>query len=354
MSYQKKECRMCGGTLTERLKLSPTPIANQFQEKPMTGTFYPLDLMECDTCKHVQTRHVLTGLFDDYKYKTPKTQSESLLDTAKKLKEKYPLAKNVLEIGANNGLNVHILNKVFDSVIGVDPAGEWPVWNMNFDIGVARLVGKHWGPDIIIANNVFAHIDNLDEVFEGIAYLLTGMNVLIMEFNYFPDMARDGRFDAIYHEHLDQHTLKPWVGFLAKYGLKIADYEDIPAHGGSVRVTVKRDSLLQFEEIPIDWDRYRQKITDNKKNLLSRLPEKFCIWGATAKATTLIWQTGIAGRIAYCVDNTPQKKDLYLPMTAIKIVPEFLDDLPVLLTAWNYEKEFKEQYPNREYILPYA
>ncbi len=345
---------MCGGDLESKLKLKPTPIANNFQEKPMTGVFYPLELMECKTCHHVQTRHVLEDLFNDYKYHTPRAVIPELKVTAERLSKRYPEAKVVLEIGANNGINVEVLNEYFPTVIGVDPAGEFPVWRMPFDESVADLLLERFGQvDIIIANNVFAHIDNLQEVFRGIKTLLKPDGVLVIEFNYFADMARQGHYDTIYHEHVDQHTLAPWTYFLSDYGLKISNFCDISAQGGSIRMFCKSESIITVTEQAIDWDAYYEKIESNQKSLLKRLPDKFCLWGATAKATTLIHQLQLYG-VDYCVDNTPAKQGLYLPGTNTRIVPEFLDDTPVLLTAWNFEKEFKEQFPNKEYFTPYA
>jgi len=168
-------------------------------------------------------------------------------------------------------------------------------------------------------------------------------------------MVQNGLYDGIYHEHHDQHTLKPWIKMLEKYGLKIIDYQTIPNHGGSIRMHCARNiGNLGFFEGPVCWDYYKDKIKENQTNLIKKLPLRFCIWGATAKATTLIHQLGIHERIEYCVDNTPAKKGLYIPGTGIQIIEEFKDDeLPVLLTAWNYEDEFKKQYPDKDYITPY-
>ena len=310
--------------------------------------------MECEDCFHVQTSIVVED-FREYKYSTPEAVRPYLEDQAKDLKSRYPEAKIVLEIGSNNGMNVEILGKHFDSVIGVDPAGEYPVWPLRFDMKTAEVIERRVGKvDLIVANHVFAHIDDLHEVFDAIDFILTDDGALVFEVGDFLDMAVNGRYDTIYHEHLDQHTAEPWGNLLENHNLYCNDYDDTDYQGGSIRLYCSRKDIgMLMHDNPTDWWSYKFLIKSNQETLLAKLPERFCIWGATAKATTLIHQLGIADRIVYCVDNTPAKQGLYLPGTDIKIQQEFGIDWTVLLTAWNFEEEFKRQYPDREYLVPY-
>ena len=312
--------------------------------------------MECEDCFHVQTSIVVED-FREYKYSTPEAVRPYLEDQAKDLKSRYTEAKIVVEIGANNGMNVEILGKHFDSVIGVDPAGEWPVWPLRFDMKTAEVIERRVGKvDLIVANHVFAHIDDLHEVFEAIDYLLKDNGHLVFEVGNFSKMAMEGRYDTIYHEHLDQHTHTPWQGFINKYNLT-GVFSHTSFQGGSMKFHCHRGQRPYLDTIlsKIPWREYVVHIQKNQDTLLAKLPERFCIWGATAKATTLIHQLGIKDRVGWCEDNTPAKQGMYLPGTAIPILPpgHLLAPLPTLLTAWNFEEEFKRQYPDREYFTPY-
>ncbi len=354
-----------------RFSLTPTPIANNLQKTPLTGVFFPLNLMECNDCKHIQLQHVLPDLYKGYKYKTPDAQTDYLHEVAQFLRARVE-GEVVVEIGANNGLNCGVLGEYFDHVFGVDPAGDGIVyWREGFDLELAKRIsdklkiGLGTGPDpepkfpdgkanLIVANNCLAHIDDLDAVFEGIDFLLADDGLVSMEFNYFHSLAKDGKYDLIYHEHLDQHTLKPFARFLKKHNLVMVNYFETDRHGGSVRVLAKRSGEIDFFEAEVNWDLYAKKVKANRELVINRVPGKFVLWGAAAKAVTLLHQTFLWPQCEYCVDSPPGKQGLYLPGTRIKIVHDFEDDsLPVLLTAWNYEREFKEQYPDRDYILPY-
>lgn len=331
----RNNCRLCGGDVEVKLTLKPTPIANNFTSEPNQGELYPLELVECADCGHVQNHHVFSGLYDNYKFRTPSANKARLQATARALHERFPDATKVVEIGSNNGLYLHVLQQEFGSVVGVDPSGEWPVWPHEFNLDVAKRIEKRLGrPDLIVANNVFAHVDDLDTMFEAASYLCDN---LVFEVQYFGTMVERGIYDTIYHEHFDQHTIQPLFGFLLKHGFVMAEYELFDALGGSVRVYADKGTAGMAMLDKVNWDKYSTKILENQADLLNRLPDRFSLWGAPAKATTLIWQLGIQDRIAYCVDNTPEKQGLYLPGTSIEIVPDFLDDLPTVLAAWNYD-----------------
>ena len=317
--------------------------------------------MECEDCFHVQTSEVLED-FSNYPYQTPKALIPYLDEQAQELHRRYPDVKTVVEIGCNNGVNCEVLGKYFDSVIGVDPANTFFAgWKEPFTLETAkRIKEKNLDVRLIVANHVFAHIDDLDQVFEGIDYLLPDDGVLVFEVGDFGRMTIKGQYDTIYHEHLDQHTKYPWIDFLGKYRLQIENFEYTESQGGSLRIYCERGSYRQEDwqrfRQNINWGKYDLRIKANQAELLYRLPERFCIWGASAKATTLIHQLGIKDRILWCEDNTPSKQGLYLPGTEIKILTMEHDkeNMPALLTAWNFEEEFKKQYPDREYLVPYA
>jgi SAM-dependent methyltransferase len=308
-----------------------------------------MDLMQCG-CGHVQQRYVISDLFSDYKYQTPQTVATYLQPVVDKLAKEYPGAK-VLEIGCNNGVFLDLLNAAGFDAIGVDPATTHPKAIRAYF--TRESAGRLEPVDLVVANNVLAHIDNLQSVFQGIDRVLKPDGALVFEVQYLIDLMESGSFDMIYHEHLDYHTLKPLQSFLRSQGLVMTEWEHIPNHGGSIRVTAKRkgEECAIFNET-LDWEWLRMKINAARDRV--KAEGKMVAFGAAAKACTLINELGIADQILFCVDDTPQKQFRYIPGTDIPIWPvSSLKDEKVLLTAWNYEKEVRQRIPN-ELVNPFS
>lgn len=345
---------MCHGALHEVYALDDTPIANSFPEEPFNGEKHPLVLMECDECGHIQLRDVIEGLFESYPYRTPKAYGSYLEGTAAILRARYPDVEEVIEIGSNNGLYTEILNGVgFPSIIGVDPAGtHWASWRTPFNELLACRLYKRFGPiQLIVANNVFAHIDDLDTVFRGIDYLLDDEGAVVVEVQDFQESLDNGYFDMIYHEHLDQHRPGPWRALFNRHNLELSAVEHTSPHGGSIRLTGTRHHRTDWVDPPADWTRYTARSNFAKAMVNKHTYD--AAWGATAKLTTLLHNTD--AKIPYCVDSTPEKWGRYIPGTDTIIVPEFKPGAQkVLLGAWNYEDEFKRQFPDLEGINPYG
>lgn len=348
MIREKTQCRLCGGGLQHVFALRPTPIANAFPEKPDAGAErFPLELMQCVDCGHVQQRYVISGLFRDYKYQTP--TAEYLKPLAKKLALMYPGGK-VLEIGCNNGLFLDILNAEGLDAVGVDPATEHPrAIRAYFSEASA---GRFEPVDVVVALNCLAHIDDLRSVFRGILRLLKQGGVLVFEVQYLVDLVGAGAFDMIYHEHLDYHTLKPLQSFLRGFGLVMTAWERLETHGGSIRVWARHDGReCSIPDEWLDWGAMRSRIAAARKRVGSMGP--MVAFGAAAKACTLISELGLEDQILYCVDDTPQKQGRYIPGTNIQVRP--VNDLgsePVLMTAWNHEAEIRGRIPN-ELVHPF-
>lgn len=340
---ERKDCRLCGGELSKVFALAPSAIANNFKPEPDSNAEkYPLELMKCDSCGHVQLRHVISGLFEDYKYQTPSSNQK---DYASGLRLLYK-PSSVLEIGSNNGILIDALREQGVMAIGVDPSNEHQFgirayFTDKFAKGFQVLF------DLVVANNVFAHIDDLQDVFRGIDRVLTKDGHIVFEVQYLPDLISRGAFDMIYHEHLDYHTLRPLAKFLKKMGFVMTMYERIPAHGGSIRVHASRKGdECKLPQEPLDWALLKSKIMETKSRVY--LSDGVVAFGAAAKACTLINELGIAPNIRYCVDDTPRKQGRYIPGTDIQIKPvSELGDEPVLLTAWNYEREVRQRIPNK-------
>ena len=340
------------------LALTPTPIANSFPAEPDThAERFPLEVQQCLRCGHVQLRHRVTVDWVDYKYATPDANRPHLANAAQEIRVRYPHFKTALEIGSNNGLYLEELQRVGLDAYGVDPCAR---------VGIAepfsqRLAETLQPVDLIVANNVLAHVDDLWDVFRGIDSLLKDDGALVFEVQHLPAMIENGAFDMIYHEHRDYHTLGPWVPFLKRWGLVITRIQYLETHGGSIRVFCERPGralAVPYEEI--DWRAFKARIQRAKTQVQQQVlavDGQIAAFGATAKATTLLHHFGLTEAITYCVDSTPAKQGRYLPGTTIPICdPAGLREAPpaaVLLTAWNFESVIRAQYPHLHFIVPF-
>lgn len=355
-------CRLCSSIGRTRLSLTPTPVANSYTMLSDTDAVrYPLDVMECLNCGHIQLRHRVPVPFDrQYAYATPAAMRPHLAEAADTLRRHYPTATQVLEIGCNNGLYMEELQRVGFSVTGVDPSAcpSKHVLSMPF---THATIARMSPVDLIVANNVLAHVDDLRDVFQGIDQLLTNEGALIFEVQYFPWLVKRTAFDMIYHEHRDYHTLAPLVPFLKRHGFVITRVDFLAVHGGSVRVYCERHGQgWSIPDEPLDWCEFTARIAQAKLDVIEQLDlagDQVIAFGAPAKACTLIHHCGIADRIAFCVDDTPAKQHKFIPGTDIRILPTSRlkhNHVPMLLLAWNYEQEIRAQYPDQQFIVPFA
>lgn len=363
MIYERMDCRLCGCPVHTVLELTPTPIANDFPPAPNSGEKYPLGLKQCGNCLHVQIGHVLSDKMlysPKYKYQTPAALKPQMDARAHILRFQFNDARNVLEIGANNGLFLDSLKKAgFSNTLGVDPSSIHPeVWGVPFDADCAKSVEKRLGKvDLVLANNVFAHIDDLRPVFEAVESILSDDGCLVFEVQYLVPMMDSGAFDMIYHEHRDYHTIGPLQPFLRSVGLIMVNWERFDAHGGSIRVFAKkRGHEIAAPKEETDWHLFAETIALHKKITLSQIDGKIPAFGAPAKATTLIHHFGLQDKISYCVDDTLVKQGNYIAGTAIPVVSRSaMADNPkqMLLFSWNYEELLKKSMPHINFINPF-
>ena len=361
MNYRERiQCRLCGARVKTVFALSPTPIANNYSEKPDHGAAkYPLELTQCSVCDHIQQRYIFDALFEDYKYVTPATVARYLAPVAVLLKERYPRARKVLEIGSNNGTYLKVLREEGFDATGIDPAatGENNI-EAYFTLNWAQRHNVRY--DLILANNVFAHIDDLYNTFRGALELLAPGGAIVFEVQYLPALVKAGTFDMIYHEHMSYHTLAPLARFARRLGMVMTRYDHISTHGGSIRVTLERRAErvkeAWFTETTIDWTAFTERVNAVKERVRAMLEgREVVLLGAAAKVTTMIHHCGIADNILYACDDTPEKQGRYIPGTDIYIRPTSeLRANAALLGAWNYAKEFREMFPNNELLNPYV
>jgi SAM-dependent methyltransferase len=377
VSYKiRHECRLCPSrALVKVLELAPTPPANEFLPADFEGEQekFPLYLVQCKTCEHVQLPVIVDPerLFKNYVYVSGTSPAfvQHFERYAQAMIEEHRLSPgdNVVEIGSNDGTLLHFFQQAGMTVLGVDPAqaiaetataqgiDTLPLF---FNRKVAREIHSDIGSAaLVVANNVFAHADDLKEIALGVRDLLDpSRGRFVFEVQYLVDLVEKTLFDMVYHEHLSYHHLAPLVPFFDDLGMTLVDAEHVDTHGGSIRCTVaprksrpQSDRLLGMLEIEKHslagepFERLRQRIDEAGDTLRSFLDDErggrhaVAGYGAPAKLTTLCHQFGI-GRsdIAFVIDDSPWKQDLTTPGTRIPVVKDGPQTPSVLIFAWNF------------------
>lgn len=383
---RRKRCRICGGeNVVQFLDLGSMPPANAFLKQEDLGKpeqSFPLTVSFCKDCFLVQTQDVVSPeiLFKDYVYMTSgsKPLKEHFQDLARSLSRQFKLAKNdlVVDIGSNDGTFLEEL-KSCSRVLGIEPAATMaeysrekgiPTEEKFFTSKLADEIREREGKArIILAANVFAHIDELHDVCNGIEHLLEDDGVFIMEAHWVGNLIGEGGFDQIYHEHLCYFSVLALEHLLRRFGMKIMDVQFIPIHGESMRVFIKKQGSVNdsvgrafAKERVLGLDsfatfrKFADKVNKNRDRLVSTVADlkaagkKIAGYGAPAKGNTLLNFCRIGKEsIEYISDATPLKQGLFTPGMHIPVVaPERnREERPdcMLLLAWNYASAILEQ-----------
>lgn len=381
--FKKTACRVCTQNhLKKVLSLGPTPPANAFLTETQTNIgekFYPLDVYFCTDCGFLQLGHVISPeiLFGNYLYVS--STSQVFVKHFQNLAEHlYPLFKLnskslVVDIGSNDGILLKPFKKLGTKVLGIEPATK--IAQMSREAGVPteidffsqnlaqKVVKKYGQADLITATNVFAHIDNLDEVIRGLKILLKKDGVFMIEAPYLIDFLQKRYFDLVYHEHLSYWSVDALISLFKRFQMSVFRVEKVPVHGGTIRVFVKKDKgkfpvhasvkkfLLQEEKMKLKdistYLSYADKVYENKVKLLLLLKKiksqgkTIAAYGAPAKGNTLLNFFSIGPEtLEYVVDDSPFKQGLYTPGKHIPVVSsqQLYEKKPdyVLILAWNF------------------
>lgn len=382
-----RTCRGCGLPTEVVLALGRTPLANALLTEDRLDEpekLYPLDLAFCEACYLVQLVESADpkDMFDEYVYFS--SYSTTMLEHARTLAARMIQTKGlgpnslVAEVASNDGYLLRNYVEAGVPVLGIDPAKNVvevakengvPTICAYFGDDVAKEVRDSYGPaDVLHANNVMAHVPDLNGFIRGIVTLLADDGVAVIETPYLKDLVDQVEFDTIYHEHLFYYSATSLNNILRRNGLSITGIERIEIHGGSLRVFAERGSkpppesledLLEDEQASgICTPQYyrefagRVDVLGGKlKSLLSELKaggKRIAAYGAAAKGATLLNVFGINKQtIDYVVDRSVHKQGRYMPGVRIPIYgPErLLDDAPdyVLLLAWNFAQEIMDQ-----------
>jgi len=394
-SLSREKCAFCDSEkMLEIINFGNFALAGAFL-KPKdfdAEIFYPLRLFFCDSCFAVQIVDVVDPsiLFHkEYFYASSSigTLRNHFKCYAKNVVKKF-LDSNkskVLEIGCNDGVLLKPLADLgLDCVIGVDPAtnvvekindSRIVVINDFFNMDVANKVLESYGKmDMILANNVFAHIPDIQGVTKAIDYLLGDEGTFIFEVHYLGKIIHEFQYDMIYHEHLYYYSLLSAIQHFNRFNMLVFDYEFVPTHAGSIRfyvckvnsknlkhkVTKRIENLIALEikkgfDKPDLFLRFSDNLANSKNeliNLLSRLKKEgktIAGYGASGRANTIIQYCGISHEfLDYIVDDAPSKIGFFTPGSHFEIFPSsvlYSSNKPdyVLVFAWSFFEEIKSK-----------
>ena len=380
-------CRSCGSPVTTLFAdLGVQPISNRFRtaaEQSAPETFYPLRAFACEACKLVQLQDFGTPdqhFHGDYVYFS--SFSTSWLDHA----ERYAAAmiarlglgrqSKVVEIASNDGYLLRNFVRAGIPCLGVDPAANCAAAaKRQFDVDTHvgffgaetahQLVAADHAADLIAANNVLAHVPDINDFVAGFKILLKPQGVATFEFPHILTLIEHGEFDTIYHEHYSYLSLTALEPLFARHGLAVFDAKRLPTHGGSLRLYVGHSDrhpttamveAVLIEETAAGLDRietyaaFEPRIAALKRRLLTLLCDikekggSIAGYGAPAKGNTLLNYCGIrTDFIDFTVDRNPAKQQLFLPGTGIQVLPPAaIDDRKpdyVLILPWNLRDE---------------
>jgi len=391
MKVGAPKCRFCGDTLSFSLvDLGSTPLANSFLKKEELAKpepSYPLHARVCGSCFLVQVEPVVPAshIFGDYLYFS--SYSASWVAHAKNFAaiatDRWCLGASslVMEIASNDGyLLRHFVQKGIP-VLGIEPAAN--VAAVAEAVGVKTKVaffGKKTGQqlategyeaDLVVANNVLAHVPDINDFLSGFSLILKSTGVLSIEFPHLLKLLDNVLFDTIYHEHYSYLSLLTVERMLAQHNLRAFDVEYLLTHGGSLRVWIGRaDGVARKETAALQeirqqelnaglnnlsaYQGFSRKVDAAKTSLRTFLEDaklagkQVVVYGAPAKGNTLLNTCDIDDRlIAYAVDVSPHKQGRFLPGSHLPIyAPEQLRATRpdyVLILPWNLEIEIIEK-----------
>ena len=384
-------CRFCGTPLHHTFAdLGASPLANSYlnaDQLEKMEPFYPLHVYVCDACLLVQLPvwQSAEAIFSDYAYFS--SYSESWLRHAQEYTSMmvdrfgFDSRSSIIEIASNDGYLLRYFKERGIPILGIEPAGN--VAKAARDAGIPTLV-KFFGSktaeelsaggthaDLLIGNNVLAHVPDVNDFIRGMKIVLRPGGIITMEFPHLMRLMDETQFDTIYHEHFSYFSFLTVEKMFSGHGLTLFDVEELPTHGGSLRIFARhaqdtskpvgprvtglrdRETAAGFTDVE-HYLSFSERVKETKRKILTFLIEakrsgkSVAGYGAPAKGNTLLNYCGIRSDfIDYTVDRSPHKQGHYLPGVHIPIhgpdrVRETRPDYLVIL-PWNLREEIMEQ-----------
>ena len=384
-------CRFCNNELKHSfVDLGMSPLANAYiapGNLQKMEPFYPLHAFVCEQCFLVQLNEFESpeNIFSDYAYFSSYSQSwlEHASAYADKMVERFGFDAHsqVIEVASNDGYLLQYFRDKGIPVLGIEPAAN--VAKVAVEAGIATITeffgvstatelataGKH--ADLLLGNNVLAHVPDLNDFVKGLKILLKETGVITLEFPHLQRLIEKKQFDTIYHEHFSYFSCTTIQKVFSAHGLTLFDIDELDTHGGSLRVyarhaedmskpvsgrvaeLIDRESAAGFTKIDF-YLSFEHEVIKTKQNLLEfliqakRENKSIVGYGAAAKGNTLLNYCGIrTDFIDYVVDRSPHKQDHYLPGTHIPVYspdkiqatkPDYL-----LILPWNLKHEVMQQ-----------
>ncbi len=384
-------CRACGGRLSVTMAdLGLQPPSNAFlssMSEAKDERRYPLRAKVCESCKLVQLDYDVAPeeLFRNYVYFS--SYSDHWLAHAKQYcrmaLSRFALGPQslVVELASNDGYLLKNFVELGIPVLGIDPSDTVaaaaekigvPTLVEFFGETLARaLVRAGRSADLIIGNNVLAHVPRLNDFVAGIAALLKPAGTVTIEFPHVLNLIEQVEFDTIYHEHYSYFSLYAIERVFGRHGLRIHDVEELPTHGGSLRIFASHDARTEVQDSArlrnlrareaaaglsdLDaYSRFTERVEACRRSLREFLAQArregktVAAYGAAAKGNTLLNYCGVTrDDISMVADRNPHKQSKLLPGTHIPVVsPEqLMQAVPdyVLVLPWNLQEEIMLQ-----------
>ncbi|HKP89363.1 MAG TPA: class I SAM-dependent methyltransferase [Thermoleophilaceae bacterium] len=383
------ECRFCGAPLSDVFAdLGMCPVANSLVTEDRLAAmepFYPLRVFVCRECFLVQSEEFESpgGIFSDYTYFS--SYSTSWLTHARAYAERMMdelelgEGRTVVEVGSNDGYLLQFFNGRGMRLLGVEPAANVaqeaivkgiPTIVRFFGTELAAELRDDSPADLLIGNNVLAHTPHVNDFVAGMKLLLGPRGVITVEFPHLMRLVDDGQFDTIYHEHFSYFSLATVRRIFGRHGLRVFDAEELPTHGGSLRVYACHDDDDRAEAAAVGelaareeaagygdlavYTSFGDRVRATKREVLRTLidvreaGETVVGYGAPAKAATLLNYCGIGTDfLDYTVDKSPHKQGRYLPGVRVPILApeEIARTRPdyVFILPWNLKDEIVEE-----------